>query len=50
MSFSTLLFSTTGRCFYRDFEAMMEERGVKGDHSTLNRWVYQLFIFLGFCG
>ncbi len=24
---------------YRDLEAIMEERGVKVDHSTLNRWV-----------
>jgi putative transposase len=24
---------------YRDIEAIMEERGVKVDHSTLNRWV-----------
>ncbi len=26
---------------YRDLEAIMEERGVKVDHSTLNRWVIQ---------
>ena len=25
--------------FYRSLEAIMEERGVKVDHSTLNRWV-----------
>jgi len=24
---------------YRDLEERMEERGVKVDHSTLNRWV-----------
>jgi putative transposase len=24
---------------YRQLEEMMEERGVKVDHSTLNRWV-----------
>ena len=24
---------------YRDLEAIMEERGVKIDHATLNRWV-----------
>jgi putative transposase len=24
---------------YRDLEAIMEERGVKVDHSSLNRWV-----------
>ena len=24
---------------YRDLEDIMEERGVKVDHSTLNRWV-----------
>ena len=24
---------------YRDLEAIMEERGVKVDHSTFNRWV-----------
>jgi hypothetical protein len=24
---------------YRDLEALFEERGVKVDHSTLNRWV-----------
>ena len=24
---------------YRDLEAIMEERGVKVDHATLNRWV-----------
>jgi putative transposase len=23
---------------YRDLESIMEERGVKADHSTLNRW------------
>jgi len=26
---------------YRDLEEIMEERGVKVDHSTLNRWVIQ---------
>lgn len=24
---------------YRDLEEMMQERGIKVDHSTLNRWV-----------
>ena len=24
---------------YRDLEQMLEERGVKVDHSTINRWV-----------
>ena len=26
---------------YRDLEEILEERGVKVDHSTLNRWVIQ---------
>jgi putative transposase len=26
---------------YRDLEEIMEERGIKVDHSTLNRWVIQ---------
>jgi putative transposase len=26
---------------YRDLEEIMEARGVKVDHSTLNRWVIQ---------
>jgi len=26
---------------YRDLEAMMQERGVEVDHSTINRWVLQ---------
>lgn len=33
---------------YRDFEAIMEERGVKGDHSTLNRWVINYSSSLAF--
>ena len=24
---------------HRDLEEIMEERGVEGDHATLNRWV-----------
>jgi putative transposase len=28
---------------YRDLEAIMEERGVKVDHATLNRWVVDYF-------
>ena len=39
MSFCTLNFSTSGVVSYRDLEAIIEERGVKVDHSTLNRWV-----------
>jgi putative transposase len=40
MSFSTLFFSTSGRvASFRDLEAIMEERSVKVDHSSLNRWV-----------
>ena len=27
---------------YRQVEEMMEERGVKIDHATLNRWVLQV--------
>ncbi len=26
---------------YRDLEEMMQERGMKVDHSTINRWVLQ---------
>jgi putative transposase len=40
MSFSTLFFlHQVWGVSYRDLEAIMEERGVKVDHSTLNRWV-----------
>ena len=28
---------------YRDLEVIMEERGIKIEHSALNRWVYQLY-------
>jgi len=36
MSFSTLFFYVRYSASYRDLEAIMEERGVKVDHSTLN--------------
>jgi len=39
MSFSTLFFYVRYGVSYRDLEAIMEERAVKVDHSTLNRWV-----------
>jgi putative transposase len=39
MSFSTLFFYVRYGISYCDIEAIMEERGVKVDHSTLNRWV-----------
>jgi len=39
MSFSTQFFYVRYAVSYRDLEAIMEERGVKMDHSTLNRCV-----------
>ena len=42
LSFSTLFFFYVRYgVSYRDLEEIMEERGVKVDHSTLNRWVIQ---------
>jgi putative transposase len=38
MSFFTLFFYVSYGVSYRDLEAIMEERGVIVDHSTLNHW------------
>ncbi|MFT7613042.1 MAG: putative transposase, partial [Parvicellaceae bacterium] len=31
---------------YRDIEELMEIRGVKVDHSTLQRWVYKFSVLV----